>query len=62
MTISIRPPFTRETALAKVRAAEDAWPASTTSPSPKAIAGSSGRRRVLDRRTNWAFLMSGNQA
>ena len=25
MTISIRPPFTRETALAKVRAAEDAW-------------------------------------
>src|SRR6201993_5302510 len=25
MTIPIRPPFTRETALAKVRAAEDAW-------------------------------------
>ncbi len=25
MTISIRPPFTLETALAKVRAAEDAW-------------------------------------
>jgi uncharacterized protein len=25
MTTSIRPPFTRETALAKVRAAEDAW-------------------------------------
>jgi nuclear transport factor 2 (NTF2) superfamily protein len=25
MTVFIRPPFTRETALAKVRAAEDAW-------------------------------------
>ena len=25
MTTSLRPPFTRETALAKVRAAEDAW-------------------------------------
>ena len=25
MTASLRPPFTRETALAKVRAAEDAW-------------------------------------
>ena len=25
MTTAIRPPFTRETALAKVRAAEDAW-------------------------------------
>ena len=25
MTNSLRPPFTRETALAKVRAAEDAW-------------------------------------
>jgi uncharacterized protein len=25
MTILIRPPFTRETASAKVRAAEDAW-------------------------------------
>ena len=25
MTIPIRPPFTHETALAKVRAAEDAW-------------------------------------
>jgi nuclear transport factor 2 (NTF2) superfamily protein len=25
MTISLRPPFTPETALAKMRAAEDAW-------------------------------------
>ena len=50
-TTSIRPPFTRETALAKVQAAEDAW--NSRDPGRVALAYSEDSMAEVDMNVVW---------